>query len=87
MNPIHVLYTSTTCTRCPLALKKLEESGVPHRVVVLDAPSNELELRLFREEAAERKIRMEMPILRTPDNQLLTNLATISDHFREMGAN
>ncbi len=83
-NETYTLYKSSTCTRCPLAERTMRASGVKYESIVLDAPGNESILEDFRAEAARRDFRLEMPIVRTPDDEMLTNLATISQHFREM---
>ena len=77
----YTLYKSTTCVRCPLAERSMKRAGVDYDVVTLDAHGSESELADFREEAGRRGVRLEMPIVRTPSNDLLTNLATISQHF------
>lgn len=78
----YTLYSSTMCTRCPLARKSMERAGVKYDEVVLDKPGNEEALANFREEMAGRNVRMEMPIVRTPDDRILSNLAHISEEFR-----
>lgn len=80
----YTLYKSTTCTRCPLAEGTMNRSGVDFETIVLDAPGNEALLEAFREESLERGFKLEMPIVRTPDDYILSNLATISQHFREL---
>lgn len=78
----YTLYSSTTCTRCPLARRSMERAGVKYNEVVLDKPGNKEVLADFREEMAGRNVRMEMPIVRTPDDRILSNLAHISEEFR-----
>lgn len=85
-NENYTLYSSTTCTRCPLARKSMERAGVTYSEVTLDLPENERLLIDFRAEMAELGGRLEMPIVRTPDGRLLTNLATISAEFQKVSA-
>ena len=85
-NSTYTLYKSTTCTRCPLAERSMKSAGVDYVTITLDHPDNAGLLDQFRSEATRRGFRMEMPIVRTPSDDLLTNLATISEHFRGVKA-
>lgn len=81
----YTIYTTTTCTRCPLAKGSMDRAGVAdYNEVILDLPENEDRKAAFIAELDSKNIRREMPVVRTPDGELLTNLATISGHFREL---
>lgn len=78
----YTLYSSTTCTRCPLAIKSMERAGASYEEVKLDLPENEDKLARFRAEAEASNRKVEVPMILTPDGRMLTNLATISEEFR-----
>ena len=79
----YTIYTSTTCTRCPLAKGSMKRAGVTdYKEVVLDLPGNEDRRTAFLAEVDAKGLRREVPVVRTPEGELLTNLATISAHFR-----
>ena len=81
----YTIYTSTTCTRCPLAKGSMKRAGVTdYKEVILDLPENEARKTAFLAELDSKGLRREVPVVRTPDGELLTNLATISGHFREL---
>ena len=82
-NGTHTLYSSTTCTRCPLAKKSMERAGVEYVEVKLDDPANEMALIALKGEMGRSPDGMiPLPVVRTPDGRLLDNLATISAEFR-----
>ena len=85
-NETYTLYKSSTCVRCPLAERSMAAAGVKYDSITLDAPGNEQVLADFRDEARERGFKLEMPIVRTPGDEMLTNLAIISEHFRDVSA-
>ncbi len=80
----YTLYSSTTCTRCPLARKSIERAGAEYDEHKLDLPENEMMLIALKGELGKAPDGMiPLPIVRTPDGRLLDNLATISAEFRE----
>lgn len=80
----YTLYSSTTCTRCPLAKKSMDRAGVEFDEVKLDDPVNEMALIALKGEMGRAPDGMiSLPVLRTPDGRLLDNLATISAEFRK----
>ena len=82
-NGTHTLYSSTTCTRCPLAKKSMERAGVEYVEVKLDDPANHETLIALKAEMGRAPSDMlPIPVVRTPDGRLLDNLATISAEFR-----
>lgn len=79
----HTLYSTTTCTRCPLAKKSMERAGVEYVEVKLDEPENQEALIALKAEMGRAPSDMlPIPVVRTPDGRLLDNLATISAEFR-----
>lgn len=82
--PQYTLYTSSTCSRCPLARTSLANSGVAWVEYVLDEPANAELLEELRKSFSRDGARMEVPILEGPDRELYTNLATISGHLRSV---
>ncbi len=82
-NGTHTLYSSTTCTRCPLAKKSMDRAGVEYVEVKLDEPENHEALIALKAEMGRAPSDMlPIPVVRTPDGRLLDNLATISAEFR-----
>lgn len=77
----YTLYTTSTCTRCPLARGSLDRAGVKWHELVLDKPENAEVLDVIRERLKADGKRTEVPILEGPDGTLYTNLATISGHL------
>ena len=79
----YTLYSSTTCTRCKLAVGSIERAGAPFDEVKLDLSENEQQLVALKIEMGKGPDGMlPLPVVRTPDGRLLDNLATISAEFR-----
>lgn len=79
----YTLYSSTTCTRCPLAKKSMDRAGAEYEEHKLDLPENkEMLIALKSEMGRAPDGVIPLPVLRTPDGRLLDNLATISAEFR-----
>lgn len=73
----YTLYSTETCTRCPLARGSLNRANVNFNEVKLDMPENADLLSQFKEAG-----NTSVPMVLTPSGELLTNLATISEHLR-----
>lgn len=78
----YTLYSTSTCGRCPVARRALNNANVKWREVKLDEPGNEFLAEDVRDELGGGQI--EVPIVLTPAGNLLKNLAYIAEHFREL---
>lgn len=79
----YTIYSTTHCTRCPLAKRSMDRAGAEYDEVKLDDPVNEMALIALKGELGRAPDGMiSVPVVRTPDGRLLDNLATISAEFR-----
>lgn len=63
----------------------MDRAGIQADEIVLDAPGNEGHLDSFRAMMTEHNKSHEVPVLVAPNGDVLSNLATISAHCREVG--
>ena len=80
----YTVYSGAGCTKCRVAKGTMQRAGAEFEEVLLDEPGNERVLADLKTELGRSENDLvPIPVVRTPDGRLLSNLVTISEEFRK----